>query len=144
MAQNEACKAVCNTTFDIPSSRVVNSMIWEEYNVNWFIDGLPAAQANKTGFSSYSPGFLLGTYGDDDYPLLNNHYDIQIEYHPVQGLGKITKYRVVGVVVVPSSRKDSKIREDGSVDCGGEDGPPLTLSEDDQTGLENYFCRLVQ
>ena len=52
-----------------------------------------------------------------------------IEYHPVRGLGK-TKYRVVGVVVVPYSRNDSKI-EDRSVDCG-EGGPPLKLGEDDQ------------
>src|SRR5205085_1978802 len=129
---NESCKAVCNTTFDIPSSQFVSRIIWWGYNLNWLIDGLPAAQVNsdwQTGTTFYSPGFPLGSDGEDGLPVLNNHYDIMIEYHPVRGLGK-TKYRVVGVVVVPYSRNDSKI-EDRSVDCG-EGGPPLKLGEDDQ------------
>src|SRR5436190_5362506 len=46
MAQNESCKAVCNTTFDIPSSQFVSRIIWWGYNLNWLIDGLPAAQVN--------------------------------------------------------------------------------------------------
>uniref|UniRef100_UPI002FC5CD29 transmembrane 9 family protein n=1 Tax=Halalkalibacter flavus TaxID=3090668 RepID=UPI002FC5CD29 len=72
-----------------------------------------------TNAEFYSPGFALGTVDENNgRPLLNNHFDILVEYHRV-GLASKNKYRVVGVIVQPSSRRDSKILDDGKVDCGG-------------------------
>jgi transmembrane 9 superfamily protein 2/4 len=135
MAENEDCKALCNTTFDMLSSQFVNDVIWRGYNVNWLIDRLPAAQQSidpQTGSEFYSPGFLLGRSEDDGSVLLHNHYNIQIEYHTVRGFRDTEKYRVVGVLVEPESRKDSKVLGDGSVDCSV-GSPPLKLSEDEDT-----------
>jgi transmembrane 9 superfamily protein 2/4 len=136
MDENQPCKAVCNTTFDMMSSQFVNDLIWQGYNVNWLIDGLPAAHESidpQTGSEFYSPGFLLGSAKEDGSAELHNHYNIEIEYHTVRGLGQDTeRYRVVGVLVEPQSRKDSKVLEDGSADCSV-GGPPLKLSEDEDT-----------
>ncbi|EEH50274.1 uncharacterized protein PADG_06353 [Paracoccidioides brasiliensis Pb18] len=137
MAKNETCKPLCSdVVFDPRSSKFVNQLIWQQYNINWLIDGLPAAQINidqQTETEFYSPGFLLGSLDDDGQPVLNNHYNILIDYHPVTGVGKETKYRVVGVLVLPESRKNNKIR-DGKAECDP-DGPSLVLSEEDETTM---------
>lgn len=136
MAKNETCKAVCEEVkFDARSAKFTNERIEQGYNINWLVDGLPAAQVNvdaMTNAEFYSPGFALGTVDENNgRPLLNNHFDILVEYHRV-GLASKNKYRVVGVIVQPSSRRDSKILDDGKVDCGG-GGPPLILNEEDET-----------
>lgn len=135
MAKNETCKAVCDEVkFDAKSAKFVNQKISQGYNINWLVDGLPAAQRNmdaitKTEF--YSPGFLLGDVDESGQPTLNNHYDILIEYHRT-GLPNSNKYRVVGVLIQPESRGKSKLLENGEVDCG-DDGPPMVLSEEGET-----------
>lgn len=81
------------------------------YNLNWLIDGLPAGQAmiDEDGQEVYQPGFALGSLAaTDGKPFLNNHYDIFVEYHQAS---KDT-YRVVGIIVEPSSRGSSKINGD--------------------------------
>lgn len=135
MAKNETCKPLCEEVkFDARSGKFTNRRIQQGYNINWLVDGLPAAQRNldamtKTEF--YSPGFALGELDDDGKPLLNNHFDIVVEYHRV-GLPSKNKYRVVGVLVQPESRRDFKMLDGGKADCG-EGGPPLVLSEEDET-----------
>ncbi|DAA74760.1 TPA_exp: Uncharacterized protein A8136_3076 [Trichophyton benhamiae CBS 112371] len=123
MAKNESCKLLCpEVKFDGLSSQFVNHRIWQGYNINWLIDGLPAAQINtddQTNEQFYSPGFLLGDINSDGQSFLHNHYDIDIEYHRVAGLGTKEKYRVVGVLVHPSSRK-TKV-SGGKADCSGKD-----------------------
>ncbi|KAL1966159.1 hypothetical protein VTN77DRAFT_4711 [Rasamsonia byssochlamydoides] len=135
MAKNETCKAVCEEVkFDGRSAKFTNRRIAQGYNINWLVDGLPAAQLNldaitKTEF--YSPGFLLGSVDDNGQPTLHNHYDIVIDYHRA-GLPTKNKYRVVGVLVQPDSRGKSKVLPNGEVDCG-EGGPPMILSEEAET-----------
>jgi transmembrane 9 superfamily protein 2/4 len=137
MAKNETCKAVCEeVTFGPRDGRFTNNRISQGYNINWIVDGLPAAMLNldaitKTEF--YSPGFLLGAVDDSGQPVLHNHYDIIIDYHRV-GLSAANKLRVVGVLVQPDSRGTSKIVGEGQVDCG-EGGPPMILSEEKETGV---------
>ncbi|OAX79883.1 hypothetical protein ACJ72_05793 [Emergomyces africanus] len=137
MAKNETCKSLCSeVTFDPKSSKFVNRLIWQQYNINWLIDGLPAAQLNideQTETEFYSPGFFLGSVNDDGQALLNNHYNILIDYHQVSGLGKEIKYRVVGVLVLPDSRKKNKI-VNGKAECDL-DGPPVILGEDEDTTI---------
>ncbi|GAB1212171.1 hypothetical protein ATERTT37_001301 [Aspergillus terreus] len=135
MGKNETCKAVCNeVTFDARSAKFTNRRIAQGYNVNWLVDGLPGAQLDiesvtKTEF--YNPGFSLGSLDESGQSLLNNHFDIFIEYHRV-GFGSKDKFRVVGVLVQPSSRRNSRALEDGTVDCGTEE-VPVTLNEDGET-----------
>ncbi|KAL5363103.1 hypothetical protein BJX96DRAFT_155167 [Aspergillus floccosus] len=137
MGKNETCKAVCNEVkFDARSAKFTNRRIAQGYNVNWLVDGLPGAQLDvesvtKTEF--YNPGFSLGSLDENGQSLLNNHFDIFIEYHRV-GFGSKDKFRVVGVLVQPSSRRNSRALEDGTVDCST-DEVPVTLNEDGETAV---------
>ena len=137
MAVNETCKPVCGETkFDARSSKFVNRRIMQSYNINWLVDGLPAAQRNLetvTQTEFYSPGFSLGQSTENGEAFLNNHYDILIDYHRV-GFGSKDKYRVVGVLVQPETRRDSRAHDDGTAECGVEDAP-VVLSEDGETGV---------
>ncbi|KAJ5321650.1 uncharacterized protein N7506_010780 [Penicillium brevicompactum] len=136
MAQNETCKSICaETKFDARSAKFTNRRISQGYNINWLVDGLPAAQLNYDGVTQtkfYSPGFALGDLDDSGQALLNNHYDIMIDYHKV-GFGGKDKYRVVGVLVQPESRRDSRNSEEaGKAECGTQ-GEVLSLNEDGET-----------
>ena len=134
MAQDETCKALCEEKkFAQRSASFVNKRIWQGYNMNWLIDGLPAAERrtdSETDTEFYSPGFALGTMEEDE-PRLHNHYDITIDYHRT---GRGEEMRVVGVIVEPSSRRNSKNLGDGKADCGSPD-VPLVLSEDGETSV---------
>lgn len=135
MAKNESCKALCETKkFDQRSAKFVNRKIQQNYNLNWIVDGLPAAQQNidpQTGERFYSPGFPLGEVDEQSgFPSLHNHWDFVVEYHKAGLRGQ--DYRVVGVLVAPRSWKDSKNLDDGTAECA-EDSGPLVLSEDGET-----------
>ena len=120
MMENETCKALCATQeFEERSAKFVNRRISQNYNLNWLVDALPAGMpysdpSNRENF--FQRGFPLGqSIGEQVY--LNNHYDIMIDYHEA---GK-DNYRVVGVLVIPSSRADNKNLGDGKADCGDPD-----------------------
>jgi transmembrane 9 superfamily member 2/4 len=96
MLENSSCTTICTSTIPTgeegsPDGRFINDRIREAYNLNWLIDGLPAARIledPQTGEKFYSVGFELGTrmeIGIDGDPPLNNHYDIIVDYH-VRGL----------------------------------------------------------
>ncbi len=134
MMENESCKALCETKkFDQRSAKFVNRRIWQNYNLNWLVDGLPAGQpytdpSTNTDFTLR--GFPLGMVDKDQKAVLNNHFDIVIDYHTAGS----DKYRVVGVLVLPTSRKDSKWLGEGKGDCGDPD-QPLLLNEDGETSV---------
>lgn len=136
MAQNETCKILCDEVkFDGRSSKFVNHRISQGYNINWLIDGLPAAQINidqQTQEEFYNPGFLLGDVVEEGKTRLNNHFDIKIDYHRAAGLAGKDAFRVVGVLVEPYSRKPAKILDDGRAECPG-NAPAVTLSEEEET-----------
>ncbi|RDA85914.1 hypothetical protein CP532_2701 [Ophiocordyceps camponoti-leonardi (nom. inval.)] len=140
MAKNETCKPLCKATYPADSKRFVNERIEEAYSLNWLVDGLPAGQQIKddlTGTTFYSPGFQLGGFfltSDEEQEELsfNNHYEIWIEYHPVNG--RENELRVVGAVVQPSSKMYP-----GEADCA--DGHPpvsLTFGDEDQQVQFSY------
>lgn len=127
MLKNETCKALCEVTFNLEAISFVDERIWQGYNLNWLIDGLPAGQLWKDSVTEtefYSPGFALGSVDEDGQVTLNNHVDLWIDYHE---LGP-KKMRVVGVLAQPSSRKGSKALDGGKADCGDE-AQPLLISE---------------
>lgn len=97
------------TSSPIPKPDVdfINECIKNEYAINWVVDGLPAAHLSKderTNEEYYSIGFALGSH-ENNKPALNNHYDITIDYHHRED----EKYRVVGVLVTPSSRNQKLV-----------------------------------
>ena len=134
MAQNETCKALCDTQkFDAASAQFVNRKIWQGYDVNWLVDGLPAAQLLQDPLTQQlfrSPGFPLGEFDENGQTLLNNHWDIVIDYHKAGITGN--KYRVVGILVQPASYRDSRSVGDGKAECG-DASQPLILDEDGET-----------
>jgi Endomembrane protein 70 len=139
MRKAEPCRALCSVTFGPESASFVNLLIWEHYNLNFLIDGLPAGQSNfdnATATHFYSSGFALGSLSrvEGEEIQLHNHHSMYIDYHEVATPGHSDpQYRVVGVEVVPSSRKNSKILPNGDAECGDE--VPLVLSEDGDTDV---------
>jgi len=135
MVKNESCKALCDEqTFDQRSARFVNRRISQNYKINWLIDGLPAGQTYtdpSTDTDFILRGFPLGQINTEGKAVLNNHYDIMIDYHQV---GNADAYRVVGVLVFPRSRKNNKRLGDGKAECGDpESGEELELDENGET-----------
>ncbi|MCJ1364852.1 hypothetical protein MMC16_003969 [Acarospora aff. strigata] len=135
MAKNETCKALCaEKKYAQRSAKFVNKRIFQSYNMNWLIDGLPAAERitdPTTNTEYYRPGFALGTV-EEGQPRFHNHYDITIDFHRTSRRGE--EMRVVGVIVQPSSRRNSKNLGDGKADCGSPD-VPLVLDEDGETSV---------
>lgn len=134
MARNETCKALCDTQkFDARSAKFVNRKIWQGYDINWLVDGLPAAQLLQDPLTQElfrSPGFPLGQFDKNGQTLLNNHWEILIDIHRAGITGK--QYRVVGILVQPESYRDSKVLGDGTAECG-DSSRPLILNEDGET-----------
>ena len=132
MLQNQSCKALCEEQkFDQRSAKFVNRRIWQNYNLNWLIDGLPAGQSYmdlSTNTEYVLRGFPLGMVDEQQKAVLNNHFDIVIDYHDA---GK-DQYRVVGVLVVPSSRQGYK---EGDDSCGSSD-MPVFLNEEGETTVQ--------
>ena len=91
MLENSSCNVLCHA--DIPGSTeegvqgdagFINERIVDGYSLNWLIDGLPAARIRVDPQSVerfYSVGFELGSFDSSGQPLLNNHYDIIVEFH---------------------------------------------------------------
>jgi len=133
MGKNETCKSVCGEVgFSGADAKTVNARIRQNFDLNWLVDGLPAGQEREDGMTGErfeTPGFPMGQVFDDR-PLLNNHYDIVIDYHqPSKG-----NYRVVGIVVYPSSARENKVEGD-TVHCAPEPEKvdPVVLSEEGET-----------
>jgi transmembrane 9 superfamily protein 2/4 len=105
MLKNDTCQSQCrhNVTIDEVNAKFINERIMEQYNVRWIVDNIPAARKMKTeeGEILYSEGFELGLIDEEGKPAINNHFDIQIEYHINNG-----RYRIVGVLVWPYSIKN--------------------------------------
>ncbi|KIW10437.1 hypothetical protein PV08_11401 [Exophiala spinifera] len=125
MGQNETCKVICaSADFDEKSVGFVRSRINEAYNVNLLVDGLPAAELREDPLTHErfsSPGFPLGKVREDGAVILNNHWDIIVDYHKAGLRG--TKYRVVGVLVQPQSYAESKVTGPGKAECAVDSGP---------------------
>ncbi|KAF9227325.1 Nonaspanin [Gyrodon lividus] len=136
LESNGTCRTLCKPIQVPPEdAKFINDRIREDYALNWLTDGLPAAEMKrdlKTGDIFFDIGFNLGN-DDNGTPSLNNHYEIVLRYHePSPGI-----YRVVGVLVWPSSRGGSQEDTDRP-DCSGE-VQPLLLSETQSTTVRYTY-----
>ncbi|KAK5069813.1 Transmembrane 9 superfamily member 2 [Lithohypha guttulata] len=129
---NETCKSICpGKELDEKSAQFMAARIEQAYKVNLLIDGLPGAEIAEdltTGELFNSPGFPLGTVegeGDAQRKLLYNHWDIYIDYH--KATLAAGKYRVVNVLVVPSSTAVNRYASPQKGECP--DGGPLVINE---------------
>lgn len=124
MLKDESCKFLCTADYNKDQASFLVNRIEDRFSQNWLIDGLPAAEDISEPLEEprYSAGFLLGDMFFDEEGgtdvitranrltifepkyILNNHYEIKIEYHKT----KLGQYRVVGVTVVPSSRNNAR------------------------------------
>ncbi|KAK3116785.1 Transmembrane 9 super member 2 [Teratosphaeriaceae sp. CCFEE 6253] len=130
------CQAVCDEVlFEPRDAKFVNRRIWQNYNTNWLVDGLPVAQRyldTSTDTEFYQPGFALGKVVNEQ-PRLNNHYNIHVDYHQVRK----DQYRVVGILVEPESLGQSRRTgegEDFAAECGDLQTPQL-LEDKTTTGV---------
>lgn len=129
MLKNETCKrfAGCDAqTYDKGDAKFVNKRILQQFQLNWLIDGLPAAEEvydPNTDTKYLIPGLPLGGVTSDmvGVPLLNNHYNILIDYHtPAAG-----QNRVVGIRAEGSSHLTVHDGPDGCT----QDPAPIILDE---------------
>ncbi|KAG9298808.1 hypothetical protein G9A89_015829 [Geosiphon pyriformis] len=108
MLKSETCTLLCDEQVPPQDAKFINDRIRENYAINWLIDGLPAARRKKDQKSLspfYGIGFELGEQpSPEGTPQLYNHYHINIEYHTQDNI----HYRVVGVIVSPSSKRGAK------------------------------------
>ncbi|KAI9668355.1 MAG: hypothetical protein M1831_001109 [Alyxoria varia] len=135
MKQDQKCRTIkgCGEqTFSKEDAQFVNKRIYQSFNLNWLVDGLPAGEEmidSRSGDTFYSPGFALGVMKDNK-AVFNNHYDIIIDYHEPSR----DQFRVVGVEVQPSSNAKAKDTGDGSGECP-QPPEPIVLREDAETKL---------
>ncbi|KAJ7647298.1 Nonaspanin TM9SF [Roridomyces roridus] len=140
LENNGTCRTLCTETVTAEDAKFINDRIREDYALNWLVDGLPAAEMKidpRNGDLFFDMGFNLGMDDGDYYerPALNNHYEIVLRYHsPAPG-----KYRVVGVLVWPSSIGGS---QDGTATCDADPASPLLLTED-QANTIRYTYRVT-
>ncbi|KPI34788.1 Transmembrane 9 superfamily member 2 [Cyphellophora attinorum] len=134
MGRNETCKSICDSrAFDEQAARFVRSRISEGYLVNILVDGLPGAEQVRDGYTGEvysSPGFPLGRVTEQGDVVLNNHWDIVVDYHRAGLRGG--RYRVVGVLVQAHSDADARRIDGGKAECGN-GKRELLLNENGET-----------
>ncbi|KAI0789132.1 Nonaspanin TM9SF [Abortiporus biennis] len=127
LENNGTCQTLCRTNVTPEDAKFINDRIKEDYALNWLVDGLPAAEMKidlKTNDVFFDMGFNLGNDEEEfaEQPALNNHYEIVLKYHQP----KDSVYRVVGVLVWPSSRGGD---QDAPIDCDATETSALILNE---------------
>jgi transmembrane 9 superfamily protein 2/4 len=143
MAHDEPCKTIpsCGTQeYAAVDAKFVNKRIEQNYDINWLVDGLPAGQllmdpSTETEF--YSPGFDLG-HMSGDKPVFHNHYDIYVDYHEAAS----NQFRVVGIIVEPSSNKNAEDFGKGAA-SGGSCSNAEDLILDEKGGTKVVFTYSV-
>ncbi|KAI9316908.1 hypothetical protein BX666DRAFT_2136548 [Dichotomocladium elegans] len=128
MGKNEQCNRLC-ASGPIPKedATYINQCITDGYALHFVIDGLPAAHVTldeRTKEEYHSIGIRFGDIVAGT-PIINNHYDFDIDYHQrPDGLK-----RVVGVVVTPKSiARNPKGGE--KLTCDASSSNPQLVAED--------------
>ena len=111
MRKDMFCEQVCIShlgrveTKGVSPSKVVRA-IRKDYHDNWIVDNLPSAskmEDDTKSYTKYFHGFPIGFIGDDKLAYINNHVNIELEYHQVDGTTEDPEYRIVRFTVEPFS-----------------------------------------
>jgi hypothetical protein len=84
MKVNETCQAICDAHAPAEDAKFINERIREDYNMNWLVDGLPAAemkQDENTGDLFYDMGYALCPIYRQEIDSAN--FNISTFCHPV-------------------------------------------------------------
>jgi transmembrane 9 superfamily protein 2/4 len=111
------CEQVCisnlgrTETKGVSPNKVVRA-IKRQFHNNWIVDNLPSAsklEDDTDTYVRYWHGFPVGFVGSDTgLAYINNHVNIEIEYHEVEKVGAAIsekEYRIVRFTVAPLSIK---------------------------------------
>lgn len=106
------CEQLCWTNLGrseekgISANKVVRA-IRKNYHNNWIVDNLPSAsiiEDEETVTTRFWQGFPIGYVDEKDQKAyINNHVNIEIMYHKVEGMDN--KHRIVRFIVEPFSIK---------------------------------------
>ncbi len=112
MKEDMYCEQVCVANVGrvqakgVSPSKIVRA-IKREYHNNWIVDNLPSAgklENDSEKSINYSHGFPIGFVDrEDGTAYINNHVNIEIEYHEVEGEDGQKAYRIVYFSVEPFS-----------------------------------------
>merc|ERR1712151_427176 len=137
MKEEMYCEQVCVTNLGrteergISPNKVVRA-IRKNYHNNWIVDNLPAASVvedDQTVTTRYWQGFPIGYVDEKEQKAyVNNHVNIEIMYHPVEG--QMDKFRIVRFTVEPFSVKH-EFEKVGNADDDDDDD-----EDDDQDSAE--------
>ncbi|KAF9900433.1 hypothetical protein BX616_002595 [Lobosporangium transversale] len=143
MRQPKSCEKLCEVDVSTEEAKFINNRIRENYVINWLIDGLPVGHIRQGASKGdqekqvYSIGFPLGVEDGKETPKLNNHYEINVEFHHNKQKDTL---RVVGVTVEPFSIENAM---EGSELCGStqmEQIPGVYLSEKQPTHVTYTYA----
>ncbi|KAI9258103.1 Endomembrane protein 70-domain-containing protein [Phascolomyces articulosus] len=100
---NVDCNVLCTKTWTIEDAMVAKQLILDDYQVEWWLDGLPGATAsytNEVNTRAYRVGFPLGQIKNNQ-AFINNHVTFNILYKPCES--NTDQVEIVGFEVYPDS-----------------------------------------
>jgi transmembrane 9 superfamily protein 2/4 len=110
MKKDMFCEQLCINHLGRPEakgtapSKIVRA-IRRQYHNNWIVDNLPSASRSEDDsdtYTKYFHGFPIG-FIMDKTAYINNHFNIELEYHQVDGTDSDPEYRIVRFIVEPFS-----------------------------------------
>lgn len=122
MKKDVICQVLCKQTLTPEMRKKFQTMIKDEYLVNWIVDNLPAATRyarQGKGELTYINGFPVGVERAGKF-YLHNHVRIHLKYH--ENPEKYEGYRIVGFEVEPFSMNQAVKEENGFLTASCEDG----------------------
>jgi len=122
MKVDVTCKVLCKQQLTAEMRQQFQSMIKDEYLVNWIVDNLPAATKYARPDreeQTYMNGFPVGVHRNGKY-YLHNHVRINLKYHtnPERYLG----YRIVGFEIEPLSMSQAVTETNGVLSASCQEG----------------------
>lgn len=171
MLKDESCKYLCTSNYTARDVEFVTMRVWQGYNQNWFIDGLPAAQKIEIdddkvyytpgddgevyytprgdGKVYYTPGFSLGSVRFDDIDQSDQSQGPVVELNNHFDIKveyhktRQGQYRVVGVIINPASRNNKKPDDGAEPVCNVSDPVVFDENADPKNVLEVSFTYSV-
>ncbi|KAI8136664.1 hypothetical protein BJV82DRAFT_638652 [Fennellomyces sp. T-0311] len=98
---NVDCNVLCTKTWSIEDSMIAKQLVLDDYQVEWWLDGLPGATAsytNEVNTRAYRVGFPLGQIKNNQ-AFINNHVTFNILYKPCEA----DRIQIIGFEVYPDS-----------------------------------------